>query len=366
MGISISAYRAAIGLFSNCAKQRIVKCPKFFFTNGHPDFSVGVVKWSRYLYREKVLKKNIYSKLFLRNVIAGSLVMQMLLVMSGDVHTNPGPAQLTMCHANVRSLRSRDKLLNVKCDLAGKFDIITVSETWLSNKDDSDNFLLSGYQKPFRRDRSSGEGYGGVLAWVADHVPVKRRLDLEIHDIELMWLEIRSNNVKILVGVVYRAPNTVNDFWECLSDNIKHINENSLSRFIITGDLNADPSTRQGELLQAFVEEHSLATFVNEPTRITDVSSTVLDQCISNYPPLIVRCEVIEPVGNSDHFTIAIHCRCKIIKEKPYKRTMWQFNEASLDKFKNDVQLFDWEEQFDRTKANIDTCCEKWSETICH
>jgi len=366
MGISISAYRATIGLFTNRRKQgRIVKCPKSFFTNSRHNFSFGVMEWSLYLCKEKLYKKNIDSMIILRNVIAGSLILQMLIILSCDVHKNPGPArQFSICHANIRSIRSRDHLLHVRCDLAGNFDIITLSETWLTTRDDSNNFALIGYQKPFRRDRSTDDGYGGVMAWVADHVPVKRRRDLEIVDIEIIWLEICQNNVTLLLGVVYRAPNTGQDFWESLLDNIKFINETNLSRIILTGDFNADPSTRHGQLFQAFIEENSFTAFVNEPTRVTDVSATLLDQCITNFPPLIQKCEVIAPVGNSDHCTIAIYCRNEVIKEKPYKRTMWQFNDESFEHFRNAVQAFRWEDQFANSKDDLDICCQEWNDTV--
>ena len=81
--------------------------------------------------------------------------------------------------------------MHIKSELAGHYDIIALSETWLSDTDNINDFLLEGYQVPERRDRSFGVGgYGGVMVWVSDKIACKRRQDLEIPDIEAMWLEI--------------------------------------------------------------------------------------------------------------------------------------------------------------------------------
>ena len=81
-------------------------------------------------------------------------------------------------------------MTHLRCELANYHEIITVSETWLSNMDNSINFQLNGYQELFRRDRLIGaQCYGGVLAWVADSVACKRRHDFESPDIESMWLQ---------------------------------------------------------------------------------------------------------------------------------------------------------------------------------
>ena len=55
--------------------------------------------------------------------------------MCGDIHPNPGPNnqktnKLEMCHCNIRSL-NKEKMEHIKIDLEPKFDVITLSETWL-------------------------------------------------------------------------------------------------------------------------------------------------------------------------------------------------------------------------------------------
>ena len=106
---------------------------------------------------------------------------------ANDIEVNPGPdkhkSKVNICHANIRSLRN--KMHHVQVDLAGKFDIITLSETWLKSSIRSQNFKLNGYHFPYRRDCNSGrDEYGGVLAWVSSDIPCKHRRDLESPTIE--------------------------------------------------------------------------------------------------------------------------------------------------------------------------------------
>lgn len=203
------------------------------------------------------------------------------------MHKNPGPDyyDISVCHANIRSLKGKDILLNIQCDFAGKYDIITLSETWLSGDDSSGDFQLTGYQSVYQRDRSQGlGGYGGVLAWVANNISCKRRGDLEIADIESMWFDIRTNNNKFLLCVLYKAPNSDDTFWELLQDNLDHVKQTHNIKTMLLGDFNADPTSRQGTLLADLVQVNNLTFHIDKPTRITSHSSTILDQCITNFP----------------------------------------------------------------------------------
>lgn len=92
----------------------------------------------------------------------------MPISLSGNVHPNPGPVtdqgDISICHINIRSLKAPNRMAHIRCDIAPNFDIITLSETWLSKNNVDENYLLSGFQTPFRRDRVLGtEDYGGVL-----------------------------------------------------------------------------------------------------------------------------------------------------------------------------------------------------------
>ena len=308
------------------------------------------------------------SKNLLHGYIAYSLILQLLLAMCMDIHPNPGPSadfrNLTICHANIRSVKGKNKLLHIETELAGKYDIITLSETWLSDTDKSDDFLLTGYQSPHRRDRSFGaEGYGGVMVWVSDKIACKRRQDLEMEDIEAMWLEIRSFNRKFFLCTIYRSDSNTNvSFWEKLQENMDHLKENLNPKIMICGDLNADFNTRHGKLLKEFATENNLTLHINEPTRITTTSSTILDQFISNFPTYVRNPQILPPLSSCDHCLVTINCLFKIKQPKPYRRIMWNFKNADFALYRLRLSEFNWDKCFELN--NIDDTSDAITENI--
>ena len=106
-------------------------------------------------------------------------VAKLLVVLSGDVQTNPGPGsckELTVCHANIQSL-SRAKLNAIQESLAHNFDMITLSETHLHPGVTNDVFHLEGYHDIIRKDRD-GQG-GGVAVFIKDSISFKRLFKYE-------------------------------------------------------------------------------------------------------------------------------------------------------------------------------------------
>lgn len=76
--------------------------------------------------------------------------------------------------------------------------IMAISETHLDHSFENMEFAFGGYSL-FRKDRNK---FGGSVAvYVQNHIPVKMRRDLMLHDIEALWLQIHLPQVKpIVVG----------------------------------------------------------------------------------------------------------------------------------------------------------------------
>ena len=100
---------------------------------------------------------------------------------------------------------------------------LELSETWLNDSDNLDDFVINGFQRLFVRNRV---GLGGdVLCWVSDNIAVQRRSDLEVNKIEAMWLEIRENVHKFLMCVAYRPPSCTN-FWIHIQSCLDNVHTN--------------------------------------------------------------------------------------------------------------------------------------------
>ena len=69
------------------------------------------------------------------------------------------------------------------------YDLISLSETWLSDRCSS-GLDIPGFNDIIRRDRAKlGRG---VAVYVMSNIPFKRRWDLEMDSLELIWLEVMT------------------------------------------------------------------------------------------------------------------------------------------------------------------------------
>ena len=92
-------------------------------------------------------------------------VQHLLLLQANDIETNPGPSLsqgLSVIHINTRSLRNKVDYLEAEVN---QFDIITLSETWLTKDDLNADIKLHQFQDPIRRDRPENP-HGGVAIYV--------------------------------------------------------------------------------------------------------------------------------------------------------------------------------------------------------
>ena len=90
-----------------------------------------------------------------------------ILLLSGNVEKNPWPRldnmikNLSVCHINAQSMYNKLDLIAVELS---KFDIITVSDTWLDQSISDIDLALPSYQLPIRLDRNRHGG--GVAIYV--------------------------------------------------------------------------------------------------------------------------------------------------------------------------------------------------------
>ena len=107
-----------------------------------------------------------------------------LILLSGDIHPNPGPDNgnhldhssgsrdiynflnlpnhLSTVHYNVQSLANKVDVLISECSY---FDLVSFPETWLDNSVSTQDLLFPTFHPPERKDRLS-DRYGGVILYI--------------------------------------------------------------------------------------------------------------------------------------------------------------------------------------------------------
>ena len=156
-----------------------------------------------------------------------------------------------------------------------------------------------------REDRKCKKG-GGIVVYISVDISFKRRYDLESGCIESIWIEITNNRAKYLIGFIYRPPNCGQEWIDHFSSELSKIDLLNLE-YHVFGDFNIDYtvhtksfSNRKWNDLQAL---YGLKQLVEEPTRVTSKSSTVIDHIYTNNREKIS--EVYVPkLGISDHYPI--------------------------------------------------------------
>ena len=101
------------------------------------------------------------------------------------------------------------KLDELKCHLSQTSSpkILGLCETFLHDNIKNNELQIKNY-KFERKDRKVKKG-GGIITYINEAIVYKRRYDLEINDIESIWIQIFCKNRKsFLINFVYRPPNS--------------------------------------------------------------------------------------------------------------------------------------------------------------
>ena len=195
---------------------------------------------------------------------------------------------LFLFHMNIRSLSLHfDELDPLLTCLNVNFQVIGFSEIKTSVGSQSKaNNEFPGYKF---RETLSHSSAGGVGIYVKSNLTANKRDDLCISDkdFETVWIEIENSKAKnILCCCAYRHPSTdisrFNDYFQMTLSNLTK--ENKL--IAVMGDFNIDllkydNHTPSNDFINMMFSYHFQPSILH-PTRITDSSSTIIDNIYVN------------------------------------------------------------------------------------
>ena len=192
----------------------------------------------------------------------------------------------SMMHLNIRSIQSNlSKLGQYVANLNTNFDIIGISETWLSDLNQN-TYQLDGYnhESLVKPDRT----HGGVSMFISSLIPyrVLNEICIVVKDIECLFIEIELNGFKIYIGTIYRTPDSdVRIFCDHLMNILEKLKLRNQPCYLM-GDYNIDllkhgTHNPTSEFLDPMFS-NSFIPLVNKPTRITSNSATLIDNIFTN------------------------------------------------------------------------------------
>ncbi len=311
----------------------------------------------------------------LRHIIS---LIHTLLFRSGNVHPNPGPQVdiLRISHLNVRSLTSQKPSeflpssdmytkvseIFIQQVLEFRSSIITLSETWLDNSITDSDISLRGYTI-FRRDRNRHGG--GVMMYVDQDLPVKRRYDLEHDSVESVWIELTLPHKLLIVGNYYRPPGatagSTSDFVKNLQLSLDLAYASNPHGVIILGDFNDNCQTFEGSHEKSELKNHllqltqrnGLRQLIKEPTRITPNSASLLDLIFTDCPGYIVDSGVSPPVSDLDHHGVYCSLKLNWRRNPPVERKIYNYSATDFHNLRYALSYAPWH-AVDDTIADCD------------
>ena len=193
---------------------------------------------------------------------------------------NESKNKLKVLQLNIRGIRNKYIDLIDLLNRLDEPDIIIICETWLKPNDPDPKILD---YKFIGRHRSNRKG-GGVGFLIKNTLKARTTdLTLNTDSAESLFIEVKGNQDNLLVGSIYRPPNTnVGDFidsYQVLGEKL-----HKFKNVLIGLDHNLDLlKTSTHSLMQQFLEatlDAHLIPVITKPIRVTHSSATLIDNIL--------------------------------------------------------------------------------------
>ena len=205
-----------------------------------------------------------------------------------------------------------------------------------------------------RADRTRNGG--GVCIYIRCNINYQKRPDQVSNDLEAVSLEVRqANSQSFIISSVYGPPNSKTEVFLKIERLIQLIDKENKEVYIL-GDLNINllgQNLSTGKNLQEIMELYQLTQIINDPTRITEYTKSLIDVCITSSPEKMISSGVIH-LGISDYSLIYAIRKLNYVPKTGSRNQIEyrNFKQFNAESFLNDLYILPWSE-LDK-KRNVD------------
>ncbi|XP_035688766.1 uncharacterized protein LOC118424326 [Branchiostoma floridae] len=263
-------------------------------------------------------------------------------VCPSSCHMVPPTKGLTMGHLNICSLYNKLDQLRVLMT-SNNIDVMTLSETHLDDTISDAELHIAGYYL-YRLDRNRSGG--GVAIYVSEAFTHSRRSDLQQPGLEALFCQINLPCTKpIIAGSVYRPPSAPVEFYTLLDNSLETLSLTSPnSELYLLGDFNVDltqPRKPPSKALTNLTEKYQLRQLINEPTRVHQYSSTLIDHIYCSDMHYVNTSGVVQ-CTISDHY--AVFCTRKAARRHSGVKyvSSRKFTKFDEQNYLADLSEIDW------------------------
>ena len=263
----------------------------------------------------------------------------LLIILSHDVHQNPGPmtnSYFTFVSWNLNSM-SKDDFHSLKLlqNSIFNYDLISLCETSLNDAVVLPDGYLSDYTF-ISSNKPDNTRHGGVGLYYKTSLPLKVRNDLAFD--ESIVVELNFGRKKIFFTILYRSPAANHSSTE-FANFLSHFT--NLHSFIkkenpyvcfFTGDFNSKSqlwwpdgdTSPEGTEIENLLTQLGLTQVITEPTNFEpNKNPSCIDLVITDQPNLILDSRTRPSLDSFCHHQI-IYCKANInLPPPPYEREIW-------------------------------------------
>ncbi|XP_065658632.1 uncharacterized protein LOC136083154 [Hydra vulgaris] len=267
----------------------------------------------------------------------------------------------SILNLNIRSINKNfDNLKLLLHDLNHDFKIISLTETWLKSNEKNCNYELNNYVS-IHQPRKTHVG-GGVSIFIHKSINFILRNDVNVNDTdcESLCIEITNKATKnIIINSIYRKPGGNFKIFKSYLKNFLSNTNITKKHVYLTGDYNINLLNHSSNVnVQYFLNtliQHDIIPTISKSTRITNTSSTLLDNIFTNNIHNCLLESGIIKTDITDHFPIFLITNNITDNHSALKSTiqMRQINENSLLHFRNLLsEKIDWDLILQSQEAN--------------
>ena len=253
-----------------------------------------------------------------------------------SLNSIPNERGFKMAFLNIVSLPK--KIDEIRYSMSNKLiDLIAFNETRLDSSITNGMIHLNDYDI-IRKDRSRNGG--GVCIYLRSSINYIIRQDLISSELEAVCVEIiKPHSRPFLVTTIYRPPNASSEFFDHFEKLIKAIDDENKEMYIL-GDLNCDMlKTDKDSNFPTKKIKHEL---IDEATRVTMTTSSLIDHIVTNTPEKISDSGVIH-TGLSDHSLVFAIRKISVVKKQEKKVEIRNMKKFDHQKFVEDLRRQPWE-----------------------
>ena len=191
------------------------------------------------------------------------------------------------------------------------------------------------------------------------------------------WCGVSLNEEdRLLIGCVYRSPNSPESNNTSLLESIKKICEEvKFTHLLLCGDFNIPEIDRKEEVsltnskhlafrFMECIRDCFLYQHVQNPTHSRkNQTENILDLIFTNEDGMIEDIKYEAPLGKSDHLVLKFDYMC-YKKETQVLTSKFNYNKGNYEQLRQELALYDWQEEFENLNVEEGWECFEKKMTI--